>query len=220
MNPEDAHRSPTATSRGHPTTKGERTRRRILDAAVTHFAATGFDGASVPEIARAVGMSHSALYQHFGRKEQLFCAAVDADLRALIEHAVPDGADLGDPEVLGRQTLALLDASAEHPLARRVLADLDREQATLLRDLSTLEALEDRVRSGVRQGQLDARVRTDLDADALAEGLVALSIALISMGIRLEGSDYPRATTAVNFLTEVLRPDRAAATLPDTTIEQ
>lgn len=207
MNPEVAHPPPTATHGGHPPTKGERTRRRILDAAIAHFAATGLDGASVPEIARAVGMSHSALYQHFGRKEQLFRAAVDADFRALLEHAVPDDVDLGDPDVLGRQTLAIIDASASHPLARRVMADLDREQATLLRDLATLDALQDRVRSGVRQGQHDAQVRTDLDPDTLAEGLVTLSMALISMGIRLEGSDYPRATTAVAFLTEVLRPE-------------
>lgn len=48
------------------------TRRDILDAALELFAAKGFYGTSLRDIARAVGVRESALYNHFPSKESLF----------------------------------------------------------------------------------------------------------------------------------------------------
>ena len=188
-------------------TKGQRTRRRILEAAIAHFAAVGLDGGSVPEIARQVGISHSALYQHFGRKEDLFRAAVDADLTSLLEHAVtPAALAGGDPVAISALSTNLLAAASAHPLARRVVGNLDRDQADLLRDLPALESVEARLEAAVRTGQREGRLRSELPADVIAKGLVTMSIALLSMGVRLETADFPRAAAALDLLAGLLQP--------------
>ncbi len=48
--------------------------RRILDAALSVFAATGYSGASMDAIAAEARVSKPTLYQYFGSKEQLFAA--------------------------------------------------------------------------------------------------------------------------------------------------
>jgi AcrR family transcriptional regulator len=60
------------------------TRERLLDAARTVFAASGFHGASVEEIAAAAGFSTGALYSNFDGKEDLFLALME---REIDEHA-------------------------------------------------------------------------------------------------------------------------------------
>src|ERR1700733_5469601 len=50
------------------------TRRRLIDAAETVFARSGFHGASVEEIAREAGATTGALYSNFAGKEDLFLA--------------------------------------------------------------------------------------------------------------------------------------------------
>lgn len=52
----------------------EERQERILEAALTKFAAYGFARTSMANIAEAAGMSRPALYQHFGNKEEIFQA--------------------------------------------------------------------------------------------------------------------------------------------------
>jgi AcrR family transcriptional regulator len=60
------------------------TRERLLAAARTVFARSGFHGASVEEIASEAGFSTGALYSNFDGKEDLFLAVME---RAIEEHA-------------------------------------------------------------------------------------------------------------------------------------
>jgi AcrR family transcriptional regulator len=54
--------------------RGQRTRRRLLDAALTAFSTHGFHGTGTREIAEAAGMSPAALYTHYDTKEALLFA--------------------------------------------------------------------------------------------------------------------------------------------------
>jgi TetR/AcrR family transcriptional regulator len=54
------------------------TKARILAAAVNLFSERGFSAVSMREMARAVGISVAALYNHFDSKESLYQAAVSA----------------------------------------------------------------------------------------------------------------------------------------------
>jgi AcrR family transcriptional regulator len=54
------------------------TRQRILDAALELFARQGYAATSVRELARAVGLRESSLYNHFAGKEAILHALVGA----------------------------------------------------------------------------------------------------------------------------------------------
>jgi AcrR family transcriptional regulator len=55
---------------------GERSRRAILDASARLATVEGIDGLSIGGLARAIGMSKSGLYAHFGSKEELQLATI------------------------------------------------------------------------------------------------------------------------------------------------
>jgi AcrR family transcriptional regulator len=57
---------------------GERSRRTILDAAARLATVEGIEGLSIGGLAKAIGMSKSGLYAHFGSKEELQLATINA----------------------------------------------------------------------------------------------------------------------------------------------
>ena len=59
---------------------GERSRSAILGAAARLATVEGMDGLSIARLADAVGMSKSGLFAHFGSKEELQLATIDAAL--------------------------------------------------------------------------------------------------------------------------------------------
>jgi AcrR family transcriptional regulator len=77
--------------------KGEQTRAAILDRAVDLASAEGLDGLTIGRLATELGMSKSGLFAHFGSKQELQLATVEAAARrfaaAVIEPALsaPDG---------------------------------------------------------------------------------------------------------------------------------
>jgi AcrR family transcriptional regulator len=54
------------------------TRERILDAALDLFARNGFAGTSVRQLAQAVGLRESSLYNHFAGKAAIYHALIDS----------------------------------------------------------------------------------------------------------------------------------------------
>lgn len=67
---------------------GVRSRAVILAAATRLASVTGLEGLSIGELARAVGMSKSGLYAHFGSKQELQLATIEAARSQFIEVVV------------------------------------------------------------------------------------------------------------------------------------
>jgi len=81
--------------------KVDRTRADLLDAAARVFAARGFEGASVDDVATEAGYTKGAVYSHFGSKRELFLAVARDRLAEAQDpggHTLPgvgrDGVDL------------------------------------------------------------------------------------------------------------------------------
>lgn len=72
-------------------------RRQILEGARQVFLASGFDGASMGEIAKAAGVSKGTLYVYFDSKESLFAALTLEEKQGLAE--VLFKLDANDPDV-------------------------------------------------------------------------------------------------------------------------
>jgi TetR/AcrR family transcriptional regulator len=106
------------------------TREAILDAARTAFAEGGYAGASISDIARAVGIAKASVLHHFPNKDELYTATFE---RLLAEWFVKiEGAVLVDPPVEGwsqfeRGLTAGFEFFAENPdlvrLVRREALD-------------------------------------------------------------------------------------------------
>ena len=62
----------------HPRADGERTRSAIVRAAASLATVDGLEGLSIGNLAAAIGMSKSGLYAHFGSKQELQLATVEA----------------------------------------------------------------------------------------------------------------------------------------------
>jgi AcrR family transcriptional regulator len=69
---------PVPVEKWTPERRMERTRAALVASARHAFAARGFEGASLDEIAEAAGYTRGAIYRHFANKEDLFFAVSDA----------------------------------------------------------------------------------------------------------------------------------------------
>jgi AcrR family transcriptional regulator len=100
---------------------GQRTRQAILDAALDLFAEKGFFGTSLRDVAAAVGVRESALYNYFASKEALFDALLDANQYSKVERLSPlaDGA-ITDGRALLRQLAYAMLASFVEPREQKL----------------------------------------------------------------------------------------------------
>jgi len=94
---------------------GDRTRRAILEAATRLATLEGLDRLSIGELAAQIGMSKSGLYAHFGSKEELQLATIDA-AEAIFDEVVVAPAATAKPGIPA--VLALSDAFLGHLEAR------------------------------------------------------------------------------------------------------
>src|SRR5271170_7433235 len=58
-------------------TKGEQTRRKIVEAAAPIFNRRGYEGSSLAELMEATGLKKGGIYRHFSSKEELAAEAFD-----------------------------------------------------------------------------------------------------------------------------------------------
>jgi AcrR family transcriptional regulator len=196
--------------------------RQILDCAVAVFAAKGYHGASIREIASRAGVSVAGIYHHFPSKQHLLARLMDDTMDALIARTQKATAEASECPV------ALLSAAVaahvryhveyrEHsfvgnselrslvsPARERVLRKRDRQRAIF----------EDAVRRGAAEGVFDVefpadtvraivtmctavatwyRPRGPLTPEELADRYVTLALRLV--GYRNPGG--PRSAHAV-----------------------
>ncbi len=94
---------------------GQRTRQAILDAALDLFAEKGFFGTSLRDVAAAVGVRESALYNYFASKDALFDALLSAHEHSKAERLslIGDGPITDGRAVLVQVATAMLEGFTE-----------------------------------------------------------------------------------------------------------
>ena len=178
-----------STSGSTPRSKGELTRRAVLDAAIARFGREGYRATSVADIARDASVGGTVAYAYFPNKEALFLAAVDHDAAAVIEEGVSHILeDLGADDWRGTLVFTLVDALDRHPLARRLLAGLEPEVTARVMEIPALHELRKACAERLRTEQASGRARPDIDAAAVANGIVTICLSLLRSVVQI-GSD-------------------------------
>lgn len=156
---------------------GAERREQLLDIGRTLFAAKGFEGTSVEEIAAKAGVSKPVVYEHFGGKEGLYAVVVDREMRQLLD-MVTSALTAGHPrELLEQAAFALLDYIDAYTDGFRILvrdspvAQSTGTFASLISDIAT--QVEDILGTEFKNRGFDAKL-APLYAQALV-GMVALT---------------------------------------------
>lgn len=168
-------------------TKGERTRRRLLEVAIERFGSQGFRATSVSEIAREVGVTQAAVYAYYDGKEALFDAAVDHDAAQLIDRARQQVTGVPANQLVPILLVTLLGQLPEHPLAQRVVSGGELDALSRLVDLPALRELTDFISEQVSGAQRRSEVRADIDPAVFADGAETLLLCLV-IGVSQVGS--------------------------------
>lgn len=101
-----------------------RTRAKILDVALTTFAAKGFEGATLRDIAAEAGVNHALIKYHFNSKDNLWKEAVRFLFERMEEELAVDPAeeaDLSEFEKLKNGIRRYVHYCARHPEHARIM---------------------------------------------------------------------------------------------------
>lgn len=167
----------------HAPAKRERnaiaTKQRLLDAAEKEFAARGFQGARLREIADGAGVQPALVHHYFDDKRGLYRAVLD---RALLPTSTESWSILGGAKDVEALVVAFVDLLVEyHAKNQRLLAILRHEA---MEESSTWkEVNEERiapifaaVRAFLADRITSGAIATDLDPDELILAAVSMCV--------------------------------------------
>ena len=142
------------------TPRGERTRRKLLEAAERVFAELGYHEASIVKITESAGVGQGTFYLYFGSKKEVFDELV-LDLNGRVRHAMTEASDEGrtraERELLGFG--AFFRFTAEHPALYRIVRQAEFVSPEIL------QLHYERLTEGYVQG-----LRAAMDAGEVAAG--------------------------------------------------
>ncbi len=95
----------------------------VLDAVLWAFGENGFDGTSIREVARRLGISHNLIPQRFGSKTDLWYAAVKHGFSHMNRELILEGERLGDDQlkILRGLLVRVLELNALNPSLLRII---------------------------------------------------------------------------------------------------
>lgn len=167
----DGRRQPVTTARG------ELTRTAILAAAAPLFAEHGYRGASLAQVAQAVGMTQPGLLHHFPSKEHLLLALLDqryhADGRALGARSAEMGLELLPA------LIHIVANNKESPLSVKLFSVLVAESIGTTHPahgyfVERYRKVRHRMARELRAGQAAGEIRDDVDVSLLVPIVVGV----------------------------------------------
>ena len=167
------------------------TKEKILEAALTLFAENGYDGTSVEEIAKSVGIKAPSLYKHYKGKEDLLNALIDA-AEVRYEETFGSEQNIGKipdsrEEFIGT-TMGRVRFTIQDPIIKKVRIFLVQEQFRndRLAEITTRHQTDGirKMFAGILAGMMAAGLVVKDDPDLLALELTAPASLLIAKADR------------------------------------
>jgi len=184
-------------------TKGQRTRQRLLRAAVTRFGEQGYRRTSVSQLSRDAGLTPAAAYAYFADKETIWAAAIEADLDA-IEREVRQRA-LESARPLFELMSGVFTQLERHPLTRRVMAEGSHADLQLVLNHHLFAGTTEIVAEALVARRAAGHLAGDADPLVMAKGLETLIFAMMLSSVRAGmAEDRDRIQAAFELLRAAL----------------
>src|ERR1044072_3591721 len=177
---EKAQLGATAAAKAPRTPRGERTLRKILDAAREEFGERGFSDSSIVGITQRAGVALGTFYTYFESKEALFQALVrdmSAQVRDEVGPALKDAADGLDGE--RRALAAFLRFAHDHRDIYRIIDESEFVEPAAYREHyeTTATRIASRLASARDKGEINGNL-SDQDLNVLAWGMMGANVFL------------------------------------------
>jgi AcrR family transcriptional regulator len=165
-------------------------RASILDVAIELFSERGFSGTTTAVISQRAAINEALVFRHFGSKQQLYLASIDAAwerVRAVCQHRMDE---LSPAERWRGVGGGFLELEREEPAIARlwVRALVDATAIPVIDDhvAGVMSDVHEFVAAAITASQAAGGIPADKDAHVEAWILVALGL-LGSVGLRLPG---------------------------------
>jgi len=184
------------------TARGERTMRKILDAAREEFGARGFAESSIVGITQRAGVALGTFYTYFDSKEALFQALVrdmSAQVRDNVGPALSGAEDSLDGE--RRALAAFLRFAREHRDIYRIIDESEFVEPAAYREHyeTTATRIAARLAAARDRGEIGLEF-SDSDLDVLAWGMMGANVFL---GLRFavwDDADAEKVASVINHV--------------------
>ncbi len=179
--------------------RSKETRIRILNAAESCFAQSGYDGTSVAQICEEAGLSKGALYHHFSSKHAIFLELLDRWLTAMDFQMADLG---GDPTNVPGKLLsmsAIIGTVLRVPrdqlliyleFANKAVRDPQIWETTIEPYHRYHKLISGLIEAGISEGSL-----RPVEPKTAAQVVIALALGLLMQGfLDPEGADWDQVT--------------------------
>jgi len=187
-----------AVSKAPRTPRGERTLRKILDAAREEFGERGFSDSSIVGITQRAGVALGTFYTYFDSKEELFQALVrdmSAQVRDNVGPALGGAMDCLDGE--RRALEAFLKFAHDHRDIYRIIDEAEFVEPAVYRE--HYETTATRIAARLKAGRDDGEIAADLSDEDLEILAWASMGANVFLGLRYSvwASADPKRVAAI-----------------------
>lgn len=194
----------TGVSKPPRTARGERTLRKILDAAREEFGERGFSDSSIVGITQRAGVALGTFYTYFDSKEALFQALVrdmSAQVRNNVGPALSGATDALDGE--RRALEAFLKFARDHRDIYRIVDEAEFVEPAVYREHyeTTATRIAARLVAARDRGEFDASISNE-DLEILAWGMMGANVFL---GLRFAVWDDAEAPAVAEVMNRVWR---------------
>ena len=190
--------SPASDGKAPRTARGERTLRKILDAALEEFGEKGFSEGSIVGITTRARVALGTFYTYFDSKEAVFREVV-RDMSAQVrDHVAPILAEASDAlDAEGRALESFLNFVADHREVYRIIDEAEFVDPEGFRKhyVTTADRIAARLDAGKKKGEvasMDSKIATEVEAWAI----MGMNV-FLGLRFGVWGKDKPAEVTRV-----------------------
>lgn len=193
------------------------TKKKILNSALDFFSLHGYSGASIRQIARAVGIRESAIYNHYKSKEEIFLEILSSfKIKTISKEILSDDLldEVVNPERFLKKFAARLIEHWNKPEERKFIRVLLMEQFTLIGndELSTTGYLSElrKICRLIFSEMVNTKIIKPFDPSLLADEFTSLLFLIRTESLSSDDSIninavYERANMHVEFFWNAIK---------------